>query len=96
MNENDIEREAWVKYLSHQKSRSDKDWGLALCLAILLGGAGIDRFYLGYPGIGLIKFFTMGGFGILWVYDFTTILLGYIKDSDGLVLLPPWKKRDTK
>lgn len=30
----------------------------ALIFSILLGGLGIDRFYLGYTGIGILKLLT--------------------------------------
>ena len=32
----------------------------ALIFSILLGGLGIDRFYLGYTGIGILKLLTGG------------------------------------
>ncbi|CAM0136124.1 unnamed protein product [Umbelopsis sp. WA50703] len=47
--------------------RSDRSAFIALMLSIFLGPLGIDRLYLGYVFIGLIKFVTGGLFGILWV-----------------------------
>lgn len=41
----------------------------ALILSILVGGLGIDRFYLGYTGIGILKLLTGGCFGILYIMD---------------------------
>lgn len=42
---------------------------VALILSIFLGELGIDRFYLGYIGTGILKLITCGGFGIWWLID---------------------------
>ena len=55
----------------------------ALLLSIFLGNCGIDRFYLGYVGMGLFKFFTMGGFGILYLVDIINIARGTLVPKDG-------------
>ena len=41
----------------------------AIILSILLGELGVDRFYLGYTGLGILKLITAGGFGIWWLID---------------------------
>ena len=51
----------------------ERNWLTALLLAIFLGGLGIDQFYLGKTGKGILKFFTGGLFGILWIIDIIMI-----------------------
>ena len=52
-------------------------------LSFFLGGLGVDRFYLGYTGLGVLKLLTCGGCGIWWLIDFILILVGKMKDADG-------------
>ena len=56
-----------------------KNWGVALGLAICLGWFGIDSFYLGQTGKGLLKMFTFGLFGILWIIDIVQIATKNVK-----------------
>lgn len=50
-------------------TKKDKNWIAALLLSILVGSLGIDRFYMGYIGLGILKLITLGGFGIWWLID---------------------------
>jgi len=62
---------------------SDKDWATAVLLSYYLGWLGIDRFYLGYTGLGVLKLFTGGGCGIWWLVDAILIALSNLPDSNG-------------
>ncbi len=64
---------------------SRRDWLVALLLAIFVGKFGVDRFYTGHIGLGLLKLFTCGGFGIWWMIDII-LAVGSYRDSDGLLL----------
>jgi len=50
-------------------------------LSLLLGGLGIDRFYLGKIGTGILKLITFGGFGIWALIDLIIILSGGMTDK---------------
>jgi len=56
---------------------------VALILSILVGGLGVDRFYLGYTGIGVLKLLTAGCFGVLWLIDIINIASGKLLPADG-------------
>jgi TM2 domain-containing membrane protein YozV len=62
---------------------SDKDWTTALILSVLLGGLGVDQFYLGNTGLGIAKLLTCGGFGIWAIVDIIRIAMNQVPDSMG-------------
>lgn len=64
-----------------------KDWLVALLLSIFLGSLGVDRFYLGYTGLGILKLITCGGVGVWWLIDLILIATGSMKDSNGQLLV---------
>ena len=64
-----------------------KDPGTALCLSIILGFLGADRFYLGYPTIGLFKLLTGGFFGLGWYIDVFLIALRIVQPARGGVYM---------
>jgi TM2 domain-containing membrane protein YozV len=60
-----------------------KSWMVALLLAIFAGGFGVDRFYLGYTGLGVAKLLTCGGCGIWSIYDIIMIAMNNLPDANG-------------
>ena len=65
---------------------SEKEWLTTILLSFFVGWLGIDRFYLGYTGLGILKLISLGGFGIWYVIDLILIVTGNLKDSQGLPL----------
>lgn len=53
----------------------------AFVLAIFLGYLGVDRFYTGNVVAGLVKLFTLGGFGIWWLIDIVLFLMEAIRSA---------------
>jgi hypothetical protein len=62
---------------------SEKSFVVTWLLAWLLGVFGVDRFYLGKVGTGLLKLFTFGGLGIWALVDLALVLTGAQRDRQG-------------
>lgn len=62
---------------------SDKSFVVTWLLSWFLGTFGIDRFYLGKIGTGVLKLVTLGGFGIWTLVDVVLVLIGAQRDKQG-------------
>lgn len=65
---------------------SKREWLIALLLSIFVGVFGIDRFYLGKVGTGILKLLTFGGFTIWAIIDIILIALKRLDDKSGMPL----------
>ena len=62
---------------------SRRDYVIALVLSVIVGTLGVDRFYLGKIGTGILKLVTFGGLGIWWLIDLILIALKKLNDKQG-------------
>ncbi len=66
-----------------KKEKKLKSAKTALLLSLFFGEFGFDRIYLGYWGLGILKFLTLGGVGIWWTFDVMKIASLQMKDKKG-------------
>ncbi|MGR2752773.1 TM2 domain-containing protein [Agromyces arachidis] len=62
---------------------SDRSFIATWLFAWLLGVFGVDRFYLGKVGTGVLKLLTIGGLGIWWLIDLVLTLANAQRDHEG-------------
>jgi TM2 domain-containing membrane protein YozV len=60
-----------------------KSFVITWLFAWLLGYFGVDRFYLGKIGTGILKLITVGGFGLWYLIDLILVLVGAQHDKAG-------------
>ncbi|CAH1775191.1 unnamed protein product [Owenia fusiformis] len=65
------------------KYSNGKSFETALLLSVFLGMFGIDRMYLGYPAIGLLKFCTLGFMFLGQLVDVILIATQVVTPADG-------------
>lgn len=65
---------------------SDRSFIATWMFSWLLGFLGVDRFYLGKIGTGILKLLTIGGFGVWWLIDLILTLAGVQRDKQGRLL----------
>ena len=71
----------------NNSSAPQKKFVTALLLSLFLGSLGVDRFYLGYTGLGIAKLLTFGGLGIWSLIDFIMIATRKVTAADGSALV---------
>ncbi len=65
---------------------SQKEWLTTLLLSVFVGSLGVDRFYLGQTGLGVVKLLTCGGVGVWALIDIIMVATGKMTDAQGLPL----------
>ena len=60
---------------------------VATALSLSMGMIALDRFYLGYLILGIIKAVTFGGFGGWAIYDAIAVSHCWLKDAEGNVMV---------
>jgi len=59
------------------------NWLTLVLLSFFLGVFGVDRFYTGHIGLGILKLLTAGGCGVWSLIDFILAVCGKFRDSKG-------------
>jgi len=62
------------------------EWLTLFLLSLFLGELGVDRFFVGKIGTGILKLLTLGGCGIWWLIDWIMIACEKFTDSKGNVI----------
>jgi TM2 domain-containing membrane protein YozV len=78
--------------IAQPSAQADDRWLILLVLSIFLGGLGVDRFYVGKVGTGILKLLiTICSLGTLcwiwWIIDIILIATGKFTDSEGRAIV---------
>ncbi|MFP5358926.1 MAG: TM2 domain-containing protein [Actinomycetes bacterium] len=72
--------------MSFESGQSQRSFVITWLLAWFVGVLGIDRFYLGKIGTGILKLVTFGGLGVWALIDLVLVLVGATRDKEGRAL----------
>ncbi|HKX24508.1 MAG TPA: TM2 domain-containing protein [Candidatus Saccharimonadales bacterium] len=67
---------------TNQHGVLQKRWLTAFILSLFLGVLGVDRFYLGKVGTGILKLITFGGLGLWAIIDFILVATKNIRSVE--------------
>jgi hypothetical protein len=71
----------YAPYLTDAPTGAGKSFIVTWLLSWFLGAWGVDRFYLGKIGTGILKLVTLGGLGIWVLVDLIMVLAGATRDK---------------
>jgi TM2 domain-containing membrane protein YozV len=75
-----------VRQRKGQDGELSQEWLVVFLLSVFLGYLGIDRFYVGKVGTGILKLVTGGGCGVWWLIDVILVATENFTDKDGVVI----------
>lgn len=82
----DVEPEEPEEQAPAPSNTKAKSFRTVWFIAVFGGWLGIDRFYLGHIGTGVLKLLGLGWYGIWWSVDMIRLLRGRQADKNGVLV----------